>query len=77
MANIDWNNSADINKKFQILGWFSDGRPIVRIGISWLRFSKQPMALIHAIRALDVNEDKFLPFKTAAGEIGYHVVRTR
>lgn len=74
---FDWNNSADINKKFNILGWKSDGGAIVRIGISWLRFSKQSMALTHAIRAMEVGEDKFLPFKTAAGEIGYHVVRTR
>jgi hypothetical protein len=74
---FDWNNSADINKRFEILGWKSDGGAIVRFGITWLRFSKQSMALTHAIRALGVNEDRFLPFKTAAGEIPYHVVRTR
>jgi hypothetical protein len=77
VANIDWNIPEHAHKIFHIKGWCSDGKPLVRYGILWLKFDKQPMALVKAICALPINEDKFLPFKTLAGEIGYHVERVK
>ena len=76
-TSFDWSNPVDAHKQFHILGWFSDGRPIIRFGILWLKFSKQSMRLVRAIQDLDVNEEKSLEFKTLAGGIPYTVRRVR
>ncbi len=64
-------------KVFHIFGWKSDGSPLIRAGVNWLNFDRQTKALGEAIRALPLNEGKFLPFRTVAGEIAYFVKRVK
>lgn len=68
-------NAAEAKKVFHIFGWCSDGKPLVRLGLNWVGYSGQTRAFLKTVQSMEVGEDRYLPFRTIAGEKSYQIKR--
>ena len=62
-------------KKFWVYNWFGPGQTLFREGTRWVINQRQTKALQEAIRAMEVGEKRFLPFKHIKGEQAFEIER--
>lgn len=67
-----------MTRQYLIWGWSSDStKPLKRYGMMWIKHSRQTKAFFQAALLMSPGERKFLPFKTAVGEISYELERVK
>ena len=75
----DIPTTLDVMARYYLIwGWSSDpSKPLKRYGMMWIKHSRQTKAFFQAALAMCPGERRFLPFKTAVGEISYELERVK